>query len=1362
MDRKKARKYFGLPQDKILVGAAANGGTLSNQWKGGEYTLAAVELIKESCPDVCFVDIGGTSKQSDPKHLSIPHISGESRLALAYNALDIFLYTPKADNCPLVVLEAMACEIPVVCFNIGGLPELVADKETGYVTTFQDIKEIVQATLRLIRSPSERTRMGINARKRVKNHFDQSLIPAKYLQAYEKAITQFNTRKNQFGRLKIDDLPDYVKTAHFIDACRVLREEKPVTEKASYLRKPKSKQCNQTEEETRPVITSIVDVRTKSILQQDQTVENCEACINFPVISIITPSFNQAEYLENCIISVLSQDYPKIEYIIMDGGSTDGSRDIIEKYADRLTYWQSKPDKGHYCAVHEGIERSTGEIITWLNSDDQFHPNAFRVAAAIFLQRSDVAWITGRSSILNHDGTKVFKTATLPIWSRKRYMNNRYHHPFIQQEGTFWRRDLYRKAGSYIETKLELAGDMELWTRFFRHEQLHSVDFSFASYRTHNNNRALIYMKEYLEEAASVIKEERRLVEEVIYPKVLSAPEPITKEQIHSYLQKIAFSGKNEDSSTDSDPEISTDNNNNMKTALNHNDGKTKGYKQRNRVKVGDQSIILTAIVSTFNAQRFIRGCLEDLTNQTIASQMEIIVVDSASEQNEASIVKEFQERFDNIKYIRTPLRENVYAAWNRGIRFAKGKYVTNANTDDRHRLDALEIMVNTLESNPEIALVYADVIKTETENETFNACTPTGMFKWHDWDRKILLEKGCFIGPQPVWRRDVHDQYGFFDPNSIVCGDYEFWLRISQTNAFIHINTPLGLYLDCPDSIEHQNQKKKHMENQAISEIYRNAALDNEILGINKHHRVLEEIMDGSTQKNESVFDPSSATHRPENLDAMIQGGDTMDLPKAILNAVEQLIEKDQSNAGCWVLDKFLLEWPDNAKAHHLRATMAFGRKDLEAAFIHFTKAVELEQNDAKYQKSLGDIYFVGRHDAQQAMVHYQKALSIIPDDTETLMTAGHLSVSNHQFDQARYYYRKVLDINPGQHKIEDFLAKLPAEESNILENETSVETLYASAENEIEKGDLDAAIGLLTKVVSMDDVHARAHNDLGVLYYEKGDMEGAQHHYIRACEQEPQNAVYQKNLADFYWVEKNDSQAAMEKYVQTLKLEPQDIEALLGCAQICMAIGKHEDARDFLDCALEIEPWNSDVRQMVGQLDNNVSKGGDPFDSDAVYVEAQTRAANGDIQGAIDDLNGLLHHTPDNALAYNDLGVLYYETGDKEKAMACYEKAYELAPEQPNIIKNLADFYLIEQSMVEESMKLYVKVLEKTPEDIDCLMATATVCTLMGKSEEAIVFYQRVIRLEPWNQDAIQALKKMESDTNATMNTDIKHAIG
>ena len=244
-----------------------------------------------------------------------------------------------------------------------------------------------------------------------------------------------------------------------------------------------------------------------------------------------------------------------------------------------------------------------------------------------------------------------------------------------------------------------------------------------------------------------------------------------------------------------------------------------------------DTGVLVSAIVSTWNSSRFLAGCLEDLERQTIANRLEILVIDSASEQHEGEIVADFQKRYDNIRYERTQDRETVYGAWNRAIAMARGRYITNANTDDRHCTDALERMAAILEQNPDVALVYADQITTTTENQTFADHTATGYLSWPDWDRKKLLYEGCSIGPQPMWRRSLHDLFGFFDGGLVSSGDYEFWLRISQLATFYHIPLPLGLYLDSPSSIEHRNRVKRQEEDAVTSAAYRNAAEAGEIL---------------------------------------------------------------------------------------------------------------------------------------------------------------------------------------------------------------------------------------------------------------------------------------------------------------------------------------------------------------------------------------------------------------------------------------------------------------------------------------------------------------------------------------------------
>lgn len=234
----------------------------------------------------------------------------------------------------------------------------------------------------------------------------------------------------------------------------------------------------------------------------------------------------------------------------------------------------------------------------------------------------------------------------------------------------------------------------------------------------------------------------------------------------------------------------------------------------------------ITAIVSAYNSSRFLRGCLEDLEAQTIADRLEIVVVDSGSLENEGEIVAEFQQKYDNIKYIRTE-RETVYGAWNVGVKAAQGKYLTNANTDDRHRNDAFEIQEKMLDLHPEFALVFGNVLVTETPNETFENNTTVGTIPYPDHDRQNLLAGNCLVGPQPMWRKSVHDEYGYFDDSMVTSGDYEFWTRIAQTNDFYHINQDFGLYCERVDSIEHSNRRNQFLENKKITEMYQKAAKD-------------------------------------------------------------------------------------------------------------------------------------------------------------------------------------------------------------------------------------------------------------------------------------------------------------------------------------------------------------------------------------------------------------------------------------------------------------------------------------------------------------------------------------------------------
>jgi len=229
--------------------------------------------------------------------------------------------------------------------------------------------------------------------------------------------------------------------------------------------------------------------------------------LNYPKISIVTPCYNMVRYLEETIDSVLCQEYPNLEYIIIDGGSTDGSVDIIRKYERQLTYWVSEPDEGMYDAIQKGFYRSTGEIMAWINADDIYHKKAFVTVAKIFTENKKIEWITGRPSHLKSNGTILSVSDSDNRWSKNRIYCRKYK--WIQQESTFWRRSLWEKAGARFDKKLKYAGDFGLWNEFFKYEKLYSVKALIGAFRVSGENQiSQKFRDKYELEIANILDEE--------------------------------------------------------------------------------------------------------------------------------------------------------------------------------------------------------------------------------------------------------------------------------------------------------------------------------------------------------------------------------------------------------------------------------------------------------------------------------------------------------------------------------------------------------------------------------------------------------------------------------------------------------------------------------------------------------------------------------------------------------------------------------------------------------------------------------------------------------------------------------------
>ncbi len=226
----------------------------------------------------------------------------------------------------------------------------------------------------------------------------------------------------------------------------------------------------------------------------------------FPKITIVTPNRNGAAFLEQTIRSVTGQGYPNLEYIVMDGDSSDNSREIIERHASEITFWESCPDEGLYHALQKGFERSTGEIMGWINSDDLLLPGSLFSVAEIFSLSNDIEWIQGHPVVVDESGRYVYQRP--PVYTADHFLSKKYHDGrFIQQESTFWRRSLWEKAGSYISREFPYAGDFELWMRFFEHAYIYLVPAMLGAFRTRKVGQiSKSFYLEYLKQCDSIIE----------------------------------------------------------------------------------------------------------------------------------------------------------------------------------------------------------------------------------------------------------------------------------------------------------------------------------------------------------------------------------------------------------------------------------------------------------------------------------------------------------------------------------------------------------------------------------------------------------------------------------------------------------------------------------------------------------------------------------------------------------------------------------------------------------------------------------------------------------------------------------------
>jgi len=216
------------------------------------------------------------------------------------------------------------------------------------------------------------------------------------------------------------------------------------------------------------------------------------------------------------------------------------------------------------------------------------------------------------------------------------------------------------------------------------------------------------------------------------------------------------------------------------------------------------ENVEVTAIVSTYASESFMRGCLEDLVEQTLFQKglLEILVIDCASPEDEGRIIRDFQARYPNISHVRISERETLAGAWNIGAAYARGQFLTNANTDDRHHPECLEKLSLALKAHPEADLSYANVYQSTKPNESFRENQKEIIYRYKPFFAPEVFLHYQF-GCQPLWRASLHEKIGYFNKDLRAASDYEFNYRFALAGCkAIHIDEALGSFLERDDSL--------------------------------------------------------------------------------------------------------------------------------------------------------------------------------------------------------------------------------------------------------------------------------------------------------------------------------------------------------------------------------------------------------------------------------------------------------------------------------------------------------------------------------------------------------------------------------
>ncbi len=435
-DKAEIRRALNLPVDRLLVGAVAHEGVLANPWKGGAYTLRALEALREQVPDVMFINIGARTRSELPHVVNIPHIADDRQMGRLYAALDIFLYTSVADNCPLVVLESMASGVPLVTFGTGGIPELVRDGMEGMVAPCKDLFVLVQGLRRVATDKILRDRLGQGARRRAMERFEHDRIAQQYASWY--ALCEEDFHRSVRGTCKSAELS----------------REHVVVESGG-------------QQVTRAALAAPVHLRPS--LVSSSPVAAAEVPTSPPILlSVIVSTYASAAFIRECLEDLEGQTIvDRCEFIVVDAASPEQEGAIALEFQRRygnVTYVRAPKRIGVYAAWNMAIRLARGRYITPFSTNDRLNPDAYAQMVAALETHPDVALVYGDSYVTDLPHQTFQRHHRIGTWTWPAYNYQQLLRECMIGPHPMWRRAVHETVG-YFDESYAALGDQDFWIR---------------------------------------------------------------------------------------------------------------------------------------------------------------------------------------------------------------------------------------------------------------------------------------------------------------------------------------------------------------------------------------------------------------------------------------------------------------------------------------------------------------------------------------------------------------------------------------------------------------------------------------------------------------------------------------------------------------------------------------------------------------------------------------------------------------------------------------------------------------------------------------------------------------------------------